>query len=298
MTVASEAREPAAERDLPQLDAAQTRGRAADEGTPPRPMPRWIPLLLGAALLAALAAVALPHIQPYLPFDPFDQFDFSDPASPPEAAATPATPTPGVAPLQAQIEAARAQQQAEAAAFDAALAGVRADVARIGEEVQALKVAVDTIRRTTEATPPAESADDLLRAAIDSLALQLDDVARGNRPRSPVKAAARTRARPVAARPLPLPPFEVLALDSWAGEPQVTVRDAAGVRLVTPGQTVGSWRLVDADASRGVLMLRSPRGRTAGYTLAGAALQPVPAADLPTLTVAAEPADARVRVMN
>ena len=45
-------------------------------------------------------------------------------------------------------------------------------------------------------------------------------------------------------------------------------------------------------------MLRSPGGRPGGYTLAGAALQPVPAADLPTLTVAAEPADARVRVMN
>jgi hypothetical protein len=132
--------------------------------------------------------------------------------------------------------------------------------------------------------------------------VQVDALATSQAQGQPAAAVARRprrrRSTTAAAPPTPPAPFEVLAADVWAGEPQFTIRDATGTRLVAAGEVVNGWRLADADAGRGMLTLHTPAGTTARYTLSGAGLTPLPPPPLPTLTIATDPADARVRVMN
>lgn len=94
-------------------------------------------------------------------------------------------------------------------------------------------------------------------------------------------------------------PFTPVAIDLWAGAPQLAIRSKGGLAHLVVGETRHGWTLVRADRDAGAIILQSADGVPRRYVLGEGFADPLrahPAAA--TLTVNATPADARIRVMN
>lgn len=304
------------DRDLPDLGDAAV-GAATPVKAAPRPMPRWIPWMLGGTLLVVAAAFALPLLGRHKAAQP-------KPAVSPPIALAPAEPSwqEQLAALREITQTAAHTEEEANVATQTALTGIREAVEQLTGEVRALHSS-PTAEASSVPAPPAE---DGLRSAVDGLAKRIEDLTarvapKGAQP-APTTAAQATpaavtppageapavqaaptnkppRKRRSVGRAAPPPRFQVLSLDLWAGEPQMLVADAGGgSRIVSVGQTVQGWRFTGADAPHREVILKAPSGREARYAVTGTQLASVLEAPQPTLTVDAEPADARIRVMN
>ncbi|PQA85852.1 hypothetical protein [Hyphococcus luteus] len=94
-------------------------------------------------------------------------------------------------------------------------------------------------------------------------------------------------------------PFTPVAIDLWAGAPQLAIRSKEGLAHLVAGETRQEWTLVSADRDAGAVILQSADGVPRRYVLGEGFADPLRAHPAEaTLTVNATPADARIRVMN
>jgi hypothetical protein len=72
----------------------------------------------------------------------------------------------------------------------------------------------------------------------------------------------RAAAKPAAPkRPQPALPFELVSVDTWDGVPYAALSHEGRIELVRQGQSRAGWTVQLIDASRGLVLFRSPQGR-------------------------------------
>lgn len=123
----------------------------------------------------------------------------------------------------------------------------------------------------------------------------------------PVLTAAAAASRPVIKKL----PFKAVAMDRWGETLQLTVLAAdakaqSEVRFLNAGDVFDGFRVVRLDARDQMATIESPEGVQTTYEMRGGQFKPVQSRPTPVpyadgtvpLTVAASPANARVRIMN
>lgn len=94
-------------------------------------------------------------------------------------------------------------------------------------------------------------------------------------------------------------PFTPVAIDLWAGAPQLAIRSKEGLSHLAAGESHQGWTFVSAVRDAGAVILQSADGVPRRYVLGEGFADPLRAHPAgATLTVNATPADARIRVMN
>ena len=208
------------------------------------------------------------------------------------------------------LEAKVAQQEVQFANAEAGEAADDDDREALRSEVATSLAALERVIADRSAESASVDAGLLDAVAQLRVAVEANETALAEFERTPIETPVQERAaprrvqtlEPVAAAPAPTPtrlPFDVIAIDRWGEDTQLTVRARGRLQHLFPSEALGGWTFVSAERDAGVVRVQGPDGRTHAYDLADGFVGARSAAPTTAmLTVEPDVDGARVRIMN